>query len=94
MTFNCELPIVFGRGDTLHDAGGTFEVNAADYRGLCINLQSEDIRRSLLYGLSTPLAWNPRLYIRRIDADWYELTLGDVELRLREREVSSFLSMH
>ena len=87
VTFTCHLPIVFGRGDDLTDAGGEIEIHTAEYRGVRVSLSSEDIRASLMRGLSTPLSWHARPYLRQVDEALYEVTIGDTMMRLRNREV-------
>ena len=87
MTFTCQLPIVFGRGDDLTDAGGEIEIHTAEYRGVQVSLRSEDIRGSLMRGLLTPLSWHARPYLRQVDEELYEVTIGDTTMRLRNREV-------
>ena len=60
VTFTCQLPVVFGRGDDLRDAGGEIEIHTAEYRGIRVSVRSEDICGSLMRGLSTPLSGHAR----------------------------------
>ena len=87
VTFTCQLPVVFGRGDDIADAGGEIEIHTAEYRGIRVSLRSEDIRGSLIRGLSTPLSWHARPYLRQVDKELYEVMIGDTTMRLRNREV-------
>ena len=87
VTFTCQLPVVFGRGDDLRDAGGEIEIHTAEYRRIRVSLRSEDIRGNLMRGLSTPLSWHARPYLRQVDAELYEVLIGDTTMRLRNREV-------
>ncbi|MBE9004814.1 hypothetical protein IQ259_07150 [Fortiea sp. LEGE XX443] len=78
----CNSPQAFGKGDCL------IKFSSVILRGLTITLNHQQILGQLMTGLHTKPEWGCRRFIKQIDADTFEVYLGQTTLTLSELEVA------
>jgi len=78
----CNLPQAFGKGDCI------VQFSSVILRGLKIALNHQQILSQLMTGLHTKPEWGCRRFLKQIDADTFEASLGQTAVILSELEAA------